>query len=255
MSVKSETSSSYLEQQRSAHGWKEWKKDDLRVIIFGAMKEGSIGAGIAGDLNCLPRLKKITFPPDDIRKITDTNSLSWRDNNALILSHGMTWLDWFEDCPLDRLHNIIDVNLTGTILAIRKFVRDTLASAERKRIIVIGSMAHRAVLNGSAVYCASKAGVAMLVRCLAWELAPKGYDVFIIHPSNTSGTPMTRETIEGLERYRGLNRRDAESYWNDSPIRSKILTTDDISELVLHLLGPYGQYLAGAQLELAGGQR
>jgi NAD(P)-dependent dehydrogenase (short-subunit alcohol dehydrogenase family) len=151
--------------------------------------------------------------------------------------------------PARRLDRRSDTSLT------QRFVKATLDRPWRKRIIMIGSMAHKAVLNGSVAYCASKAAVAHMARCLAWELAPKGFDVFVIHPSNTLETPMSHETIEGLMRYRGLQREDAEAYWNDTMIRSTSLTKDHIVETIRYLLSEKAEYLAGAQIDLAGGQR
>ena len=116
-------------------------------------------------------------------------------------------------------------------------------------------MAYNHPLNGSAVYCASKAGLAMLMKCLAWELAPKGYDVYTIHPSNVEDTPMSDDTIDGLRRYRNMTLPEAEAYWGDSPIRDEILTKWEIADLVRTLLSPNTGYLSGAQLELSGGQR
>ncbi len=255
--IKATVAANYLDTLRDAHGHKEWKTADLRVVLTGAMKPGSIGEQIGSTLQKSGRVTEMWGASFDVRHIGVPAYLSrpFDEFNTLILCHGVTHLDWFENCPWDKMEEMIEVNLLGTARVIQAFVRDTLNSEERKRIIVIGSMAHRQVLNGSAIYCASKAGLAMLCRCLAWELAPKGFDVFCIHPSNTEGTPMTKDTVEGLMRYRGLSKEGAEAYWNDSPLREKMLQTDDISALVMFLLGEHGAYLAGAQLELAGGQR
>lgn len=252
MSVKAETSNRYLQLQKATHGDKKWDWHNIRAMITGAQKDKSIGRDIATSLSLWANCKKVWTPKFDVRDMLDTFEGSY---NALIVSHGVTYLDWFEDLSYSKMAEIVNVNLFGVANVIQEFVNATLATDERKRIIIIGSMAHRSVLNGSAVYCASKAGVAMLARCLAWELAPKGFDVFCIHPSNTEGTPMTKDTIAGLERYRGLTHEEAESYWNDSPIRKQMLTTHDIAKLVKFLLEPGSEYLAGAQLELAGGQR
>lgn len=253
MSVKSDISRTYLHNQRVIHGHKPWMDKRIRAIVIGALKHGSIGKAIANSLESMEKCEDIWCPDMDVRDCSNHDLFT--RFNVLVLSHGVTFLGWFEEVRPEKFHEIIDVNLFGTANIIQQFVQKTIGCDERKRIIIIGSMAHRSVLNGSAVYCASKAGVAMLSRCLAWELAPKGFDVFCIHPSNTEGTPMTEETIAGLERYRGLSRGQAESYWNDSPIRSHILQTDDIAGVVKFLLTPGAEWLAGAQLEMGGGQR
>jgi NAD(P)-dependent dehydrogenase (short-subunit alcohol dehydrogenase family) len=176
--------------------------------------------------------------------------------NTLIMCHGVTHLDWFEDAPIEKLKEVVDVNLSGTINITQAFVKGMLDKPWRKRIIIIGSMAYKAVLNGSAVYCASKAALSHLTKCLAWELAPKAFDVYCIHPSNTEGTPMAEDTRIGLMRYRGLDQKQAMDYWNDGMIRNKSLQCNDISDLVMHLLSDKETgYLSGSQFDLAGGLR
>jgi NAD(P)-dependent dehydrogenase (short-subunit alcohol dehydrogenase family) len=116
-------------------------------------------------------------------------------------------------------------------------------------------MAYNKVLNGSSIYCASKAAMAHFVRCIAWELGPKAYDVFAIHPSNVLDAPMSEETIQGLMRYRNMSRAAAEAYWNDGTFRDQPLTKWEIADLVSFLFTPASAYLSGTQLELAGGAR
>lgn len=222
-------------------------------MITGDSKEGSIGEAIRVNLETFG-MDVQSFKGDIRYDINSFDNIPKCLQHALILCHGVSHLDWIEDIPIDKLHEIVAVNVTGTAHLVRSWVNTTMYHPWRKRIIIIGSMAHRQVLNGSAVYCASKAALAMLSRCLAWELAPKGFDVFCIHPSNVANTPMSFETIEGLERYRGMSHMQAHSYWSDSEIRP-LLTTFDIVEMVNFLLSKHAAYLSGCQLELAGGQR
>jgi NAD(P)-dependent dehydrogenase (short-subunit alcohol dehydrogenase family) len=218
--------------------------------MTGTGKKGSIGEAICNKL-INADASVLTFM-EDVRTGTLPKDGHY---DTLIMCHGVSYLEWFEEAPEEKMWEIFGVNLAGSYRIAAQFVKQTIKSPVRKRIIMIGSMAHRMVLNGSASYCASKAGLAMLVRCMAWELAPKGYDVYCIHPSNTKGTPMSEETIAGLMRYRELSRDEATSYWNDSAIRNNSLTTDEIADLVSYLLFTSTGYLSGSQIELAGGQR
>lgn len=251
--TKSTISKSYLNLQAQLHVGKNLRLP-LRVVITGDLRKNSIGEVIRNEIKSHSWASSVIKSyPYDVRESVPESFFA--DTNTLILCHGVTRLDWFEFCPIDKAKEIIDVNLFGSINVIQTFVKGTIDNQFHKRIIIIGSMAHNKVLNGSAVYCASKAGLAHLARCLAWELAPKAYDVFCIHPSNVQGTPMSQETIEGLERYRFMTPEQAASYWNDSPIREKILTPQEIAKLVVFLLDKHSSYLSGCQLELSGGQR
>lgn len=177
------------------------------------------------------------------------------DWDALICCHGVMDLNWFENADARKVRQIFDVNLTGSYLIAQEFVRATINSANRKKIVFMGSMAYTKVLNGSAAYCASKAGLAMLTRCLAWELAPKGYDVYCVHPSNVENAPMSEQTIQELMRFRNLNRAQAEAYWSDSVIRDHQLTKEEISWTVQMLLRGEAGFMSGSNIELAGGAR
>lgn len=178
------------------------------------------------------------------------------DLSALVMCHGSNVMGWFEDVQLDSVRYVMDVNLFGSYRMAYKFVRATIDLPYRKKIVMMGSMAHTKVLNASAAYCASKAGLSMLARCMAFELAPKGYDVFIVHPSNVDGTPMAADTIRGIAQYRGVSREEAEDYWANSYLRGRSLTTDEIASLVLDLVErPDRVFLAGTDIELNGGAR
>lgn len=241
---KAEVSASYMERMKAEHTSKPYPTNPL-ILITGTSRSGSIGEEIAA------RFEKIRRLEGDVRD----GEFDFEGAGALILCHGAVHMDWLEDAPEHKIREVIDVNLTGSIRMIRNFVRATLHAPYRKRIISIGSMAHRAVLNGSAPYCASKAGLAHFIRCAAWELAPKGYDVYAVHPSNTEGAPMSEDTIRGLMRYRNLSRAEAEAYWGAVLPRERWLNTGDIADLVEFLVRGNSAYLSGAQLELAGGQR
>jgi 3-oxoacyl-[acyl-carrier protein] reductase len=253
---KSEASSSYLSALQDHYG--DVRRPSFpRVWINGTKRRGSIGAAIADRLD--PRWGEtdmLTEDHSDVTKHGHRLDASLAQHDTMIVCHGLNHLDWFEDAPMANVEAIFDVTLTGTYRVVQEFVRCTIERSVRKRIIIIGSMAYKKVLNGSAAYCAAKAGLSMLVKCMAWELAPKGYDVFIVHPSNVDGAPMAEDTIQGLMRYRDLSRAEAEAYWGDNYIRGKSLSTDEIAEMVHYLVtSPHVGYLSGTDLDLAGGQR
>jgi len=249
---KSEIHNSYMQEMKDLHAAKPIRKH-RRILVTGAGREGSIGLSLAVSLsygNITRCFEGDIRDPANVRE-----NLLRQEYDAIILCHGITHLDWIENSPVEKMKEIFDVNLFGTALIASEFVSLSIGSPFRKTIIIIGSMARSAVLNGSAAYCASKAGVAHLGKCLAWELAPKGYDVFVINPSNTADTPMTNDTIEGLMRYRNLSRAEAEAYWGASLPKANWLQKSDINELAAFLLSGKAEYLSGAQLDLAGGQR
>ena len=77
------------------------------------------------------------------------------------------------DTPVEHIEEMIDVNLKGTIYAIRACVPHLIASGEGD-VITLASEAGRRGLPGEAVYCASKFGQVGLTRALDHELREHG---------------------------------------------------------------------------------
>lgn len=251
MGTKEEVSNNYMSDLKRTYG-------DLptvpsaKIVITGAWNDGSIGKEIAAAFD--PAKVLVLSKNFDIRYDIESIDLSAFD--TLIMCHGVMRLDWLEDVSPAIVSDIVDINLTSSMKMVSSFVRSTINSVPiRRKIISIGSMAYKAVLNGSSAYCASKAGLAQFMKCAAWELAPKGYDVYSIHPSNTEDANMSRETIVNLARYRNISLDAAKAYWAANNPRNEFLSKQEISDLVQFLCSGKAAYLSGANLELAGGQR
>jgi NAD(P)-dependent dehydrogenase (short-subunit alcohol dehydrogenase family) len=229
------------------------KINGRKAIVIGSNRKTNIGHFIS------EKLKQDGFAVEELSKSSKDMSKSYLtiggDEDALILSNGYTHLDWIENFPEDELIRVINDTFIASIRASRQFINKTINSEHKKYIVFIGSMAYNRVLNGSSVYCAAKAGIAHFARCLAWELAPKGYNVIAIHPSNTENTPMTEATINGLMRFRGLTREEAEAYWGSILPKKEWLQPKEVSDIVSFFLSGDSDYMSGTQIELAGGQR
>ena len=86
------------------------------------------------------------------------------------------------DLDLDDWRRVLDVNLTGTLLAIQATASVMLAQEKPGAIATIASIAARDPLWGSPSYPVSKAGVWMLTKSAARTLAPLGVRVNAIGP-------------------------------------------------------------------------
>lgn len=259
---KDQIASGHIEQMKKdySHAVKPRPWDSRRALVTGAENPGSIGDAIVDMLTGI--YAGVQSPPKKSLDVTDAEKVCDYFNgvlsptfDSLICCHGVNKMAWFEDFTSEEMDEIIKVNLLGSMYMACAFVNVTKELPWRKQIVFIGSMAYNHVLNASAPYCASKAGLAMLTRCLAWELAPKGFDVYCVHPSNTEGAPMTEATIKGIMEYRNLTRREAEAYWGAVLPRERWLQPNDIAGIVRTLLTEESGYLSGSNLELAGGQR
>jgi NAD(P)-dependent dehydrogenase (short-subunit alcohol dehydrogenase family) len=230
--------------------------DQRHAVVVGA-RDGNIGAEIGYTLNDEGWNVTLTnLEGCDASKQSDVVELLEENKpDTLICCTGWVHLDWIENFPTIEMELIIRNNLLAPIMLTREFVRFTVHTDYIKHIVYIGSMAYRKVLNASSVYCATKAGLAHFAQCMAWELTPKGYRVYCVHPGNVEDTPMTRKTIEGIARYRNIPDFDAKEYWASSKLLDKWLQPEDIANVVSWLVSGQAEHLTGANLDMAGGLR
>ncbi len=247
--VKATVSSNYMEETKAKLLTNPHPPESRNVLIVGGTDD-NIGGAIARSLPPHYKFMLTQFDAGKLRELWDLD-----EYDTVVFVNGESHLDWIENQPNGKIESAIYNSLTASVLGTGDFVRETIDHPHKKHIVYIGSMAYRNVLNGSAPYCAAKARLAMFTRCMAWELAPKNYDVFAVHPSNTEGMPMSEKTIEGLMRYRDMTREQAEAYWGASLPKERWLQGDDIGEVVRFLISGNATYMSGSNVELTGGQR
>ena len=101
------------------------------------------------------------------------------------------------DKALASWRRVLDVNLTGVMLTDRAVARHMIERGGGGAIVNIASMAAVVALKGSADYCVSKAGVWMLTKCLAQELARHQVRVNAVGPgyikTSMSGSSLVHE--------------------------------------------------------------
>ncbi|HEX6030702.1 MAG TPA: SDR family oxidoreductase, partial [Tepidiformaceae bacterium] len=105
--------------------------------------------------------------------------------------------------PTEYWEKVLTVNLTGVMLTDRAIARRMVATGSGGSIVNIASGAAKIPLVGAADYCVSKAGVWMLTKVLALEVATHGIRVNAIGPGFIE-TPMTASARSDEERSRAI---------------------------------------------------
>jgi len=84
--------------------------------------------------------------------------------------------------PLEEWHGVLEVNLTGTFLAVTAAARRMLEQGRGGSIVTLASIASKYPEAAPAPYSVSKAGVWMLTKHAARVLAPAGIRVNAVGP-------------------------------------------------------------------------
>ena len=91
---------------------------------------------------------------------------------------------------VEQWDHVLDINLKGVFLSVKHESKAMLAAGNGGAIINIASINARQPAQGMSAYCVSKAGVEMLTRVAAMELASHGIRVTGIAPGLIE-TPLT----------------------------------------------------------------
>jgi 3-oxoacyl-[acyl-carrier protein] reductase len=199
--------------------------DKAADIVHAIEAEGCNGLAIRAD----------SADPAAIRSATAEAMERLGRLDIVVVNAGILRLGDVQSVSLQDLDLMLDINVRGVFLAIQAAAPHL---SEGGRVITIGSnTAVRSGYPGSSVYSMTKAAVAVMVKGIAVDLAPRGITVNNIQPGPTR-TDMTTEHIDGLTPMIPLKRAG---------------DPDEIAGLVAYLAGRESGYMTGASLTIDGG--
>lgn len=151
----------------------------------------------------------------------------------------------FLDLTVRDWRTVLDTNLSGAFYLSKAFAPAMLATGADGTIVNIGATTGIRPRKDGANYCASKAGLLQLTKCLALELAPR-IRVNCLIPGMT-------ETDELVTRFRLDDPEHRASALAQIPQR-RIGGVNDIADALEFLIGPASAYMTGQKLVVDGGQ-
>lgn len=170
--------------------------------------------------------------------------------DGLVISSGAGATGAVGDQTLERWNAVIQTNLTGGFLVSQAALPALIES--RGAIVTVASVAGLRADPESAAYCASKAGLIMLTRCIALDYGPVGVRANCVCPGWIR-TDMADGAIGELARDRGIELEQAyELAVADVPAR-RAGRVEEAAEAIAWLTSPAASYVNGAVLTVDGG--
>ncbi|GAA0274167.1 mycofactocin-coupled SDR family oxidoreductase [Cryptosporangium japonicum] len=153
---------------------------------------------------------------------------------------------------------MIEINLTGVWKTVKAAVPHIRAGGRGGAVVITSSLAATWVNANTAHYSAAKAGIVMLAKVMAKELAPESIRVNTVHPTTVATGMILNDPTYRLFRpdLENPTREDfdvAAKELNKLPVVA--LDPSDISNAILYLVSDTGRYITGTTHYVdAGGQ-
>jgi NAD(P)-dependent dehydrogenase (short-subunit alcohol dehydrogenase family) len=161
--------------------------------------------------------------------------------DILVNNAGVGHVKPFLSITLEEWNRVLGINLTGQFLCAQAVARVMLQQGGG-RIINVASISGERGGTGRAAYGAAKAGVILLTKVMAVELAAKGIGVNAISPGPTE-TEQVRECHDDATRA---------AYHSILPIK-RYATPSEIANAALFLASPEATFVNGHILNVDGG--
>lgn len=150
----------------------------------------------------------------------------------------------FENISIDEWHKILEVDLTGPFVCSREAVRHMLAQVPKGGCIINISSVHQTIPKPLYVpYATSKAGIEMMTKTMALELAAEGIRVNSVAPGAIE-TDMNEELKIDKVKLQNVLRR--------VPL-GRIGTPEEVANVVEFLASDKASYVTGSSFLVDGG--
>ncbi len=214
-----------------------------KVVICGRKQEGLETAAKALDAgNRLKTVQTHIAKSEEIDRLFDIMIDTFGSIDGLINNVGMNIATSVVDADPGLWNKIIDSNLNGTFLCSRK-AGQIMRDRKKGKIVSISSIAARRSAPYMGIYGVAKAGIEMMTKVLAQELAPYNIQVNAVAPG------MVRTKF-------------SEPFWSNSEIyehivkaipAGRIAETADVALPVLFFCSRASDFITGQTLRVDGG--
>lgn len=147
--------------------------------------------------------------------------------------------------------NCFDVNVLGTMLALKAFLPGMIARRSGRVVVIGGTYGHKGVAD-HALYAASKWAVRGLVKSTALEVGRHGITVNTIAPGGVDGERLRKLFRQSAEA-RGEREEDVLGRFTAGTALGRLVNGSDIAAAMLMLVGEAGRNITGQDIVVDAG--
>lgn len=182
--------------------------------------------------------------PDEVARMVEATVKEFGEINILFANAGLSRLVPFLDITAEQWQRMMDVNLTGTFTVCQAVARQMVAQKKGGRMILTASVMADFNGNQQAHYCAAKAGVKLLGKCMAAELGNHRIAVNVISPG-VIATEMTTPLLEEPGIANMVRAITPQGRWGEPR---------EVGRVVAFLASDDASYVNGQVINICGGQ-
>jgi acetoacetyl-CoA reductase/3-oxoacyl-[acyl-carrier protein] reductase len=183
--------------------------------------------------------------PDEVARFADRVLAEYGAPSVLVNNAGRNIDGPFLTMSNEAWRQVIDANLSGPFYLSRAFAPAMLTIDGGASIINVGATTAIRPRGNGVNYCASKAGLLHLTKCLALELAP---DIRV-----NCLIPGMIDTQEMNTRYRTADPESLRDLLAEIP-QGRIGSPEEMADALEFLVGDGARYITGQKLIVDGGQ-
>ncbi|QOJ13191.1 MAG: glucose 1-dehydrogenase [Planctomycetia bacterium] len=181
---------------------------------------------------------------EDVRRLVAEAHTALGGLDIVVNNAGVYQFAPIEETTTEMIRRMLDINVTGLLLVTREAVKRFGPAGGS--IINISSVAAKLAMPAGSAYCATKAAVDAITRCLAAELGPRRIRVNSVNPAMVE--------TEGV-RSAGLSEGDMRRQVEAQTPLGRIGQPEDIVPAIVYFASQDSSWITGESLYITGGLR
>jgi L-rhamnose 1-dehydrogenase len=180
---------------------------------------------------------------DQVQTLVSRVLAEWGTIDILVNNAAICPFKPFLEIPESMWQEVLDVNLKGYFLCSQAVARVMVERGVKGRIIAVSSISAEFGGSQQAHYCASKAGINLLVKSMAISLGPYGITCNAVLPG-TVETDINRDQLADPE---------VRAYWSRRAPLGRVGVPEDITGPVVFFASDDSAWCTGSLLIVDGG--